>query len=180
MKRASVFWFANIVGPLILVSYWRGVQALDDPSVYWGEVPTSMQSLIVPWMFVAAAGYLLMMHRFFLAWTEDEVASLHWPWSSEDRKGVQRLMMLYAAFLLCSLVWIDLTRMYIEAPSTAGMVAIVAVLWTAGAASVGFAVLVWPARERLEGAKFAIAGSIMLSIQCTWWDALYWVMNFGF
>ena len=131
-------------------------------------------------MFVAAAGYLLMMHRFFLAWTEDEVASLHWPWSSDDGRGVQRLMMLYAAFLLCSLVWIDLTRMYIEGPSTAGMVAIVAVLWTAGAASVGFAVLVWPARERLEGATLAVAGSVMLSIQCTWWDALYWVMNFGF
>ena len=180
MKRATVFWFANIVGPLILVSYWRGVQAFDDPSVYWGEVPTSMQSLIVPWMFVAAAGYLLMMHRFFLAWTEEEVASLHWPWSSDDGRGVQRLMMLYAAFLLCSLVWIDLTRMYIEGPSTAGMVAIVAVLWTAGAASVGFAVLVWPARERLKGANVAVAGSVMLSIQCTWWDALYWVMNFGF
>lgn len=180
MMRKSVFWFTNLVGPLILVSYWRGVQAFDDPSVYWGEVPTSMQSLIVPWMFVAAAGFLLMYHRFFLAWTEEEVASLHWPWSPEDGRGVQRLMRLHAAFLLCSLVWIDLTRMYIEGPSTAGMVAIMAVLWTTGAASVGYAVLVWPARERLEGARLALAGSVMLSIQCTWWDALYWVINFGF
>ena len=105
---------------------------------------------------------------------------MHWPWSSDDGQGVQRLMVLYAAFLLCSLVWIDLTRMYIEGPSMFGMVAIVAVLWTAGAASVGFAVLVWSARDRLEGAKLVVAGSVMLSIQCTWWDALYWVMNFGF
>jgi hypothetical protein len=32
----------------------------------------------------------------------------------------------------------------------------------------------------LPGAKMAVAGSVMLSIQCTWWDAIYWVMNFGF
>ena len=90
------------------------------------------------------------------------------------------MFVLYAAFLLCSLVWIDLTRMYIESPSSLGMIAIVAVLWTAGLASVGFGVLAWPARKRLPGATLAVAGSVMLSIQCTWWDAVYWVANFGF
>ena len=50
MNRRTVFWFTNIVGPLILLSYWRGVAAFDDPLVYWGEVPESMQSFIVPWL----------------------------------------------------------------------------------------------------------------------------------
>lgn len=179
MMRKTVFWFANIVGPLILLSYWRGVGAFDDPSVYWGNVPEGMQSFIVPWMFVAAAGYLMMFHRFFLAWSEKEVASLHWPWKESDGKGVQRLFALYAAFLLTSLVWIDLTRIYIEGPSMLVAVAIVAVLWTAGLASVGFGVLVWPARERLSSARIVLLGSFMLSIQCTWWDAIYWVLNFA-
>ena len=179
MMRKTVFWFANIVGPLILLSYWRGVGAFDDPSVYWGNVPEGMQSFIVPWMFVAAAGYLMMFHRFFLAWSEEEVASLHWPWKENDGKGVQRLFALYAAFLLTSLVWIDLTRIYIEGPSMLVAVAIVAVLWTAGLAAVGFGVLVWPARERLSGARIVLLGSFMLSIQCTWWDAIYWVLNFA-
>ena len=58
-------------------------------------------------------------------------------------------------------------------------VAIVAVLWTAGLAAVGFGVLVWPARERLSGANIVLLGSFMLSIQCTWWDAVYWVLNFA-
>ena len=87
MNRRTVFWFTNIVGPLILLSYWRGVAAVNDPLVYWGEVPERMQSFIVPWMFVAAAGYLMMFHRFFFAWTEDEVASLHWPGKASDGKG---------------------------------------------------------------------------------------------
>ena len=79
MKRATVFWFTNLVGPLILASYWRGVGAVDDPLVYWGDVPPSMQSFIVPWMFVAAAGYLLMWQRFFFAWDEETVASCTGP-----------------------------------------------------------------------------------------------------
>jgi hypothetical protein len=81
--------------------------------------------------------------------------------------------------LLASLVWIDLTRLYLESPSFLGAVAVIAVLWTAGLASVGFGVLVWPSRERLAGAKAVLAGSVMLSIQCTWWDAIYWVASFG-
>ncbi|MCH1616370.1 MAG: hypothetical protein L7R83_02530 [Candidatus Poseidonia sp.] len=179
MNRKTVFWFSNIVGPLILLSYWRGVAAFDDPTVYWGNVSERMQGLIVPWMFVAAAGYLLMFHRFFMAWSEEEVASLHWPWNESDGNGVKRLFVLYAAFLLTSAVWIDLTRIYIEGPSTLVAVAIVAVLWTAGLAAVGFGVLVWPSRERLSGSKTALLGSVMLSIQCTWWDATYWVLNFA-
>jgi hypothetical protein len=180
MNRRTLFWSIMLVGPLVLVSYLRGVSAFDDPSVYWGDVPESMQSFIVPWMFVAAAGYLLMWQRFFFAWSEEDVANLHWPWAEADGHGVNRLAGLYGAFLLTSVIWIDLTRMYIEGPSTLGAGLIVAVLWIAGAASVGFGVLTWSSRDRLPGAKMAVAGSVMLSIQCTWWDAIYWVMNFGF
>jgi hypothetical protein len=53
MKRTTLFWASMLIGPLILASYWRGVNAVDDPLVYWGDVPASMQSFIVPWMFVA-------------------------------------------------------------------------------------------------------------------------------
>ena len=108
MNRKFVFWSTFAVGPLILLSYWRGVSAFEDPVVYWGNVSSDMQSFIVPWMFVAAVGYLLMWHRFFFAWSEEDVARLHYPWQEEDGKGIQRLMILYAAFLLTSLVWIDL------------------------------------------------------------------------
>ena len=128
MNRKFVFWSTFVVGPLILWSYWRGVNAVDDPLVYWGNVSPSMQSFIVPWMFVAATGYLLMWHRFFFAWSEEDVARLHYPWQEEDGNGVQRLMVLYAAFMLTSLVWIDLTRIYIEQPGTFQAVLVVRVV----------------------------------------------------
>jgi hypothetical protein len=179
MKQKTLLWATMLIGPLILASYWRGVNAVDDPLVYWGDVPESMQSFIVPWMFVAAAGYLLMWHRFFFAWSEADVASLHWPWSSDDGRGVHRLAGLYAAFLIASLLWIDLTRSYIESPSALGAFVVIAVLWVAGLASLGFGVLVWSSRDRLVGARWALVGCVMLSIQCTGWDAVYWVASFG-
>jgi len=56
MNLSTVFWVTTLLGPLVLLSYVRGVQAVDDPAVYWGNVPESMRSRIVPWMFVAALG----------------------------------------------------------------------------------------------------------------------------
>ena len=54
MKRNVLFWLTFISGPFVLLSYVRGVNAVDDATVYWGNVSPSMQSFIVPWMFVAA------------------------------------------------------------------------------------------------------------------------------
>ena len=70
------------------------------------------------------------MASVLFAWREEDVASLQWPGREPDGRGVQRLFAIYAAFLLASMVWIDLTRLYIEAPSTLGMLAVIGVLWT--------------------------------------------------
>ena len=163
MKRTTVFWFVNIVGPLILLSYWRGVAAFDDPTVYWGNVSERMQGLIVPWMFVAAAGYLMMFHRFFLAWSEEERSP---PCTGRGRKTMGTVFGvffgLYAAFLLTSMVWIDLTRLYIEGPSTLGAIAIVAVfglqVWQPSDLPPWFGRLVsgWPARRVVLGRRDAV------------------------
>ena len=117
MNRKTVFWFSFFTGPLILLSYIRGVNAVNDPLDYWGGVSSSMQQFIVPWMFVAAVGYLLMWYQFFFGWSEDEVATLQWPGREPDGKGTQRLLLLYAAFLIPSMLWIDATRMHLEGPS---------------------------------------------------------------
>ena len=178
MKRKTVFWFSFFTGPLILLSYIRGVNAVNDPLDYWGGVSSSMHQFIVPWMFVAAVGYLLMWYQFFFGWSEDEVATLQWPGREQDGKGTQRLLLLYAAFLIPSMLWIDATRMHLEGPSLLLTVVTIGLLVTAGIASVGFGVLAWSSRESLPHANRVVIGSVMLSIQCTFWDAIYWVLMF--
>lgn len=178
MKRKTVFWFSFFVGPLILISYLRGVNAVSDPLVYWGDVSPSMQQFIVPWMFVAAVGYLLMWYQFFFGWTEAEVASLTWPGRPEDGKGTQRLLALYAAFLIPSLFWIDATRVYLESPSFVMAFITIGLLAIAGISSLGFGVLAWSSRQTLPNGNRVIIGSVLLSIQCTFWDAIYWVLMF--
>ena len=159
-------------------SYIRGVNAVPDASVYWGGVPSGMQTLIVPWMFVAAAGFLLMLYQFFSGWTEEDVASLNWPGKSPDGQGTNRLMLLYASFLVSSMLWIDATRWHIEGPSFFTAAIVIGILAIAGIASVGFGVLAWSSRGRLENANRVMIGSVMLSIQCTFWDAIYWTLMF--
>ncbi|HJM54926.1 MAG TPA: hypothetical protein QGI72_01625 [Poseidonia sp.] len=178
MKRKTVFWFSFFTGPLILLSYLRGVNAVDDPIAYWGDVSSSMQQFIVPWMFVAAIGYLLMWYQFFFVWSEDDVASLNWPGKEADGKGTQRLMLLYAAFLLPSMMWIDATRLYLEDPSFGLAALTIGILAMVGLASVGFGMLAWSSRQTLPNGNRVVIGSVMLSIQCTFWDAIYWVMMF--
>ena len=178
MNRKTVFWFSFFTGPLILLSYIRGVNAVNDPLDYWGGVSSSMQQFIVPWMFVAAVGYLLMWYQFFFGWSEDEVATLQWPGREPDGKGTQRLLVLYAAFLIPSMLWIDATRMHLEGPSLLLTVVTIGLLVTAGIASVGFGVLAWSSRETLPHANRVVIGSVMLSIQCTFWDGIYWVLMF--
>ena len=76
------------------------------------------------------------------------------------------------------MLWIDATRMHLEGPSLLLTVVTIGLLVTAGIASVGFGVLAWSSRESLPHANRVVIGSVMLSIQCTFWDAIYWVLMF--
>lgn len=178
MKRNVLFWLTFISGPFILLSYVRGVNAVDDATVYWGNVSPSMQSFIVPWMFVAAVGYLLMWYQFFFSWSEEDVASLQWPGREIDGNGTKRLALLYAAFILPAMLWIDATRWHIEDPAGYKAIIVIILLSITGIAAVGFGVLGWSSRQRLTNGNRIVIGSVMLSIQCTFWDAIYWTLNF--
>ena len=59
INRSFVLNFIFFFGPLVLVSYLYGFSHMDDPTVAWGGVPLSWQTYIVPFMFVAAFGFLM-------------------------------------------------------------------------------------------------------------------------
>ena len=72
INRQTVLVFTFIFGPLVLVSYAYGVSHTDDTDALWGGVPVSWQTYIVPFMFVAAIGFLMYWWiAFFLLSEED-------------------------------------------------------------------------------------------------------------
>jgi hypothetical protein len=48
-----------IFGILVLLSYVYGLSKAEDKMVLWGGIPHSWIKFIVPWMFIAAIGWLI-------------------------------------------------------------------------------------------------------------------------
>ena len=90
IKKLFVQTFTIFAGLLVLVSYVYGVSKSSDPALLWGGVPLSWQSYIIPFMFVAAAGYVLYWGVVFFAIDESILESLTWPWAESDGNGARR------------------------------------------------------------------------------------------
>ena len=56
------------LGSFVLLSYYSGVNSLKqmgkDPSVLWGGVPSTLQPIIVIFMFLGALGYFFFTYTF--------------------------------------------------------------------------------------------------------------------
>ena len=61
VTRSTVRICLYIFGPLVLASYVYGVSKMSDPNELWGGIPESWRPLNVTCMFVAAAGFLIML-----------------------------------------------------------------------------------------------------------------------
>ena len=59
ITRQFIRIFVIIVGILVLLSYVYGVSKTDDANALWGGIPLSWTKFIVPWMFIAAIGFLM-------------------------------------------------------------------------------------------------------------------------
>ena len=59
ISRKVVLGFTFVFGPLVLVSYAYGLSHVEDPNSLWGGVPLAWQTYIVPFMFIAAFGFLI-------------------------------------------------------------------------------------------------------------------------
>ena len=109
INRQTVLVFTFIFGPLVLVSYAYGVSHTDDTDALWGGVPVSWQTYIVPFMFVAAIGFLMYWWIAFFQLSEEDLASFRWPWRESDGNGLNRLLLSYALFLIPSALWLEST-----------------------------------------------------------------------
>ena len=76
ITRQSVLIFTFVFGPLVLVSYVYGVSYAEKPQDIWGGIPLSWQTYIVPFMFIAAAGFLIYWWIIFYQFNQETFSSL--------------------------------------------------------------------------------------------------------
>jgi len=179
ITRQLVLTFTFVFGPLVLASYVYGLSHAEKPIELWGGVPEVWRIYIVPFMFVAAFGFLMYWYIVFFQFDESVMSSLRWPWTKSDGNGATRLLIAYAVFLIPSALWIESTILHIENDYAWTQYLVIGVLLATSIGNVMLGLLAFGAyQDGMEGSFLMVLGAIMLAIQCILNDFVIWVYKF--
>ena len=87
VTRSFVRTFIFVFGNLVLVSYVYGLSHAPDKNALWGGIPWSQAKFIVPFMFLAAFGFLMYWWIILYQNEASAMESLRWPWGESDGGG---------------------------------------------------------------------------------------------
>ena len=172
-------WLLLIVilvgGICVLGSYGIGYQSQPGAAdILWGGVPQSIRSLYTVGMFLAAAGYFLVLYfvLFCLNSTTTRVAGKY---------GYSIFIIIFAAILIPSALWMPLTSLAIEQSSQLLGWLVRFVLWVVAAASLCLLVALLTIEPRLPrlAYRLAVIGSLAFCLQTVVLDAFIWVSMFS-
>jgi len=180
ITRQFIRIWVIILGILVLASYVYGLSKAEDKMALWGGIPLSWVKFIVPWMFIAAIGWLIYWWTILYSVDASVIEQLRWPWQdTSDGKGANRLFLTYCIFLIPSMLWLESTLFHINNEYSWTPFLVIGVLTLASIGNIMFGLLAYSAyQDDLEGAKLMLAGSIMLSIQCVFLDGILWNVKY--
>ena len=179
VTRQLVLVFTLLFGPLVLASYAYGLSHAEKPMDLWGGIPETWRGYIVPFMFVAAFGFLMYWYIVFFKFDESAIQSLRWPWGESDGDGATRLLIAYFLFLIPSALWIESTILHIENDYSWTPVLVIGALFLTSVGNLMLGLLAYGSyHDGISGAGLMIVGAVMLGIQCILNDFIIWVYKF--
>jgi hypothetical protein len=171
--------FVAIAGPLVLVSYVLGVLRAESPEALWGGMEGSLRTAIIPFMFVAAAGFLLAAFLLLLKIDATTLASFHWPWAASDGKGMSRIFWAYVLYLVPSALWLESTLLHIQYPNRWTQALVICVLTLVSVGLLMLCLLAISAiQDGVPGAYWLLVAVVAMAIQSTINDNIIWVAKF--
>ena len=179
VTRQVVLIFTFVFGPLVLAAYAYGISHAERPMDLWGGIPESWQAYIVPFMFIAAFGFLMYWYIVFFQFDESTLGSMRWPWGESDERGESRLLIAYALILIPSALWMESTIFHMENDYSWTPVVVIGTLFLTSLGNLMLGLLAYGAyQDGIDGAGLMIAGAVMLGIQCILNDFVIWVYKF--
>jgi hypothetical protein len=179
ITRQLVLIFTFVFGPLVLASYVYGISHADKPQDLWGGIPLSWQTYIVPFMFIAAAGFLIYWWIVFFQFDQDTFSSLHWPWGYSDGNGAIRLLLAYALVLIPSALWLESTLFHLSNNYSWTPVLVIGILMMVAIGNIMLGLLAYGAyQDGVNGSGLMMIGAVMLGIQCIVNDCIIWSLKF--
>ena len=179
VNRDFIRTFTFIAGPLVLFSYGFGLSRIEEGAALWGGIPNSWITYIVPFMLLAAVGFLMYWWVALFQLDSTVVGSFRWPWGESDSNGANRLLMAYALFLIPSMFWIDSTIFHMNNSYSWTPFLVVAILALASVGNILFMMIAYGAwQDGVEGSGLMLIGSLFLGIQVIINDLIVWSAKF--
>jgi len=179
VTRNFVRIFILIFGTLVLLSYVYGLSHAPDKEALWGGIPWSQAKFIVPFMFLAAVGFLMYWWIILYQNEASVMESLRWPWGESDGGGGARLLLAFALLVIPSALWLEATIFHIENEYSWTPLLVIGVLLLACVGNILMGLLAYSAYvDEMPGGGKMLIGSILLGIQCIIFDGIYWNLKF--
>ncbi len=179
VERLSLQIFVAIAGPLVLASYVAGIMRASDPEALWGGVSGGLRTATIPWMFVAAAGFLIYAYFALFSFGATTQAQLRWPWGEADGAGSNRLLWAYAVYLIPSMLWLESTLLHLEHGAWWSQALTIGVLTLVSVGVLMLGAIGWAAaQDGVPGGWWMVAGAVGMGIQSILNDNVIWVWKF--
>ncbi len=178
MKLVTII-FTAVAGALVLGSYVWAFKRAPEPMALWGGVTPAMQKAIVPFMFVAAAGFLAFFILVVFVGGMDVMQNMRWPWADADGNGATRLLLSLAVFLVPAIFWMESTNQFIANPGPLWQWITIGGLVLTGVGTIMLTLLGYSAwQDGVTGGLWIFLGAAAIAIQCAVNDAIIWVAMF--
>ena len=168
-----------VAGFFVLLSYVYGVWKAPDRTALWGGIEGGLLKFSATFMFVAAAGYLLMWYTLFFSMSSEEFDSLRWIFSDKAGSGVTVLFVAFLLFLIPSMLWLESTSFHMRTDYSWTPILVIGILALASIGNIMFILFGFAANA--YGASYGLTiaiGGLMISIQCILNDLIIWSLKF--
>ncbi|HJO42964.1 MAG TPA: hypothetical protein QF508_06145 [Candidatus Thalassarchaeaceae archaeon] len=179
LNRDFLRLFTGVFGLLVLLSYVYGVSRANDAQSLWGGIPSTWQNRIVPFMFIAAIGYLIYWWIVLFQLEPASLENMHWPWSDSDGLGLQNLFIANALVLIPSALWLESTLFHINHQYSWTPILVIGILFLVSLGNFLMGALAYSSyQDSIDGSRLMLVGSLMLAIQCILFDFIIWSAKF--
>ena len=168
-----------VAGFFVLLSYVYGVWKAPDRTALWGGIEGGLLKFSATFMFVAAAGYLLMWYTLFFSMSSEEFDSLRWIFSDKAGSGVTALFVAFLMFLIPSMLWLESTSFHMRTDYSWTPILVIGILALASIGNIMFILIGFAANA--DGTSYGLTiaiGGLMISIQCILNDLIIWSLKF--
>ena len=179
VSRQFLRRFIFIFGTMVLVSYGYGVSHASDTAALWGGIAWSQAKFIVPFMFLAAFGFLMYWWIILYQNEASVLADLRWPWGESNGHGGGRLLLAFALLVIPSALWLEATIYHIDHEYSWTPFLVIGILLLACVGNILMGLLAYSAyKDGVQGGGAMLIGAILLGIQCILFDGIYWNLKF--